>query len=254
MVAPDIALFGARLAATRSFDAALDLLAEAAQSLGFVGVDYAALPSARVLDGSWAGLSIFERNFPRDWQRGWRIHGRFDPILPTSYREGLPLDWQAVRGRASLSAAEREAIAFLDGMGFPSGITVPIHLPRNEFAFVSGVSRLDGTQWQALCAEARAPLMVLAHTFHHLTVERRAPSTARDFRLTRRERECLQHAALGQAAPATALHMNRSVDTVRRHLKAAIAKLGARTIAQAVAVAVGCGLIDADARGASSSD
>lgn len=254
MVAPDIELFGSRLAATRSFDAALDLLAEAVESLGFAGVDYATVPSARVLDGSWAGLSIFERNFPRDWQRGWRIHGRYDPILPTSYREGLPVDWQAVRCRATLSPAEREALAFIDGMGFPSGITVPIHLPRNEFAFVSGVSRHAGTQWQALGAEARAPLMVLAHTFHHLTVTRRATSTGNDIRLTRRERECLQYAAQGRAAPATALRMNRSVDTVRRHLKSAIGKLGARTIAQAVAVAVGCGLVEAASRESSSPD
>ncbi len=245
MGTPDLEGFGARLAATRSFDTAFDVLAEEARVLGFDGIDYASASVARVLDGGWAGGPIFERNFPCGWQHGWRVHGRFDPILLASYREGLPVDWQAVRGRSTLAPAQRRALAVLDDMGFPSGLTIPIHLPANGFAFVSGVSKCDGQEWDTLCRRAKAPLMVLAHTFHHLIAERGvAQRDTLTVRLTRREIECLQFAACGCAAPATARRLNRSVDTVRRHLKSAMAKFGARTVAQAVAIAMACGLLE----------
>ncbi|MBI4697241.1 MAG: LuxR family transcriptional regulator [Gammaproteobacteria bacterium] len=242
MLTPDLEAFGARLAAVRRFDTAFDLLADEVRALGFDGVDYASSSAARVLDGGWAGGPIFERNFPRGWQHGWRVHGRFDPILPASYRQGLPVDWQAIRGETSLTSAQRRALALLDDMGFPAGLTVPIHLPANRFAFVSGVSRRTGEEWASLCRRTKAPLLVLAHTFHHLLAERHDAAAVR---LTRRELECLQFAAWGCAAPLTARRLNRSVETVRRHLKSAMARLGARTVAQAVAIAVACGLLEA---------
>ena len=228
--------------------AALDLLAEETLGLGLDGVDYAFLPSIRLLTGGWARGPIFARNFPSRWQAGWMKHGLFDPILPLTYRRGLPVDWQAVRGNLPLSDEQRAALEFLEsGMGFPGGITVPIHLPGNRFAFVSGVSRRAGQEWTALSAATMVPLMALAHTFHHI-VATRFPAVVGTppLRLTRREIECLQFAANGNSAPATARLLNRSVDTVRRHLKSAMAKLGAKTIAQSVAIGASCGLLDVD--------
>ncbi len=245
---PIFEAFGARLAAARSFDAALDLLAEEALGLGLDGVDYAFLPSIRLIEGGWAGGPIFARNFPTRWQAGWMKYGRFDPILPLTYRGGLPVDWQAVKERALLTDAQRTAIEFLESdMGFPGGITVPIHLPGNRFAFVSGVSSRSGEAWATLSAATMVPLMALAHTFHHVITTRFPPANAvNPPHLTRREVECLQFAANGNSAPATARQLNRSVDTVRRHLKSAMAKLGARTIAQSVAIGASCGLLGAD--------
>lgn len=245
---PIIEAFGSRLAASRSFDAALDLLAEEALGLGLDGVDYAFLPSSGLVTGGWARGPIFARNFPSRWETGWMRVGRFDPILPLTYRRGLPVDWQVVKGHPGLSDAQRAALAFLEsGMGFPGGITVPIHLPGNRFAFVSGVSRRAGADWAALSAATMVPLMALAHTFHHVVATRfPSPAGADTLRLTRRELECLQFAANGRSAPATARLLNRSVDTVRRHLKRAMAKLGARTIAQSVGIAASCGLLEVD--------
>lgn len=245
---PDIEAFAARVASATRFDGALDLLAEVVCGLGFDGVDYAELAAARVFDGSWAGHPIAARHFPAGWQALWRTHGGADPILPTCFRRGLPVDWQEVGGAPHLSAAQREALACLDGFGFRSGITVPIHLPANRFAFVSAVSTRGGAEWRVLRTAASGPLMLLSHTFHHLLAVRRAGSAgAPDLQLTRRERECLQHAANGLSAPATARHLNRSVETVRAHLKKAMAKLGARTVAQSVAIAAACGVVESAA-------
>jgi LuxR family transcriptional regulator len=130
-------------------------------------------------------------------------------------------------------------------MGFPGGITVPIHLPANRFAFVSAVSARRGADWQRLSACAMAPLMVLAHTFHHVAATRWPPATSLSSpRLTRREIDCLRHAANGNSAPNTARLLHRSVETVRGHLKRAMAKLGAHTVTQAVAIAASSGAID----------
>ena len=245
---PIFEAFGSRLAATRDFDAALDLLAEEAVGLGLDGVDYAFLPCVRLLAGGWARGPIFARNFPSRWQAGWMKYGRFDPILPLTYSRGLPVDWQAIKGHQPMTDAQRAALAFLEsGMGFPGGITVPIHLPGNRFAFVSGVSRRAGDEWAALSAATMVPLMALAHTFHHVVATRFRPAgETASLRLTKREIECLQLAANGNSAPASARLLNRSVDTVRRHLKSAMAKLGAKTIAQTVAIGASCGLLDVD--------
>ena len=247
MTGANIDCFSERLAATRTFDAALDLLADEVHALGLDGFDYASVPAKHVFDGTWAGARIFERNFPTGWQVGWRIRGRHDPILPAAFRKGLPTDWEDVRRQALLTRPQRESFAYLDEMGFPDGITIPIHQPANRFAFVSGVSHLSGKKWDALRAQAAVPLMILAHTFHHVMTARSACRMELSTpRLTRREIECLQLAANGNPAPATAHQLNRSVDTVRRHLKNAMAKLGANTVAQSVAIGVARGVLDVD--------
>lgn len=243
---PVIDELGARLRSAGRFETALDVLAEEARALGFDGVDYACLASTRLVHGDWASGPVHARNFPAHWQRGWARYGRHDAILPLCFHRGLPVDWQTVRTVLRLDAAQRAALDFLDlDMGFPGGITVPIHLPANRFAFVSAVSARRGADWQRLSACAMAPLMVLAHTFHHVAATRWPPATSLSSpRLTRREIDCLRHAANGNSAPNTARLLHRSVETVRGHLKRAMAKLGAHTVTQAVAIAASSGAID----------
>lgn len=238
--------FGSQLSTAKTFDAALDRLAEVVTDLGFDAVDYAYLPTVRSNTGGWVQPKILARNFPARWERGWMIYGRHDPIYPACYRKGLPLDWDEVKQRHSLTQAQLDSIAYVEfEMGFPEGITVPIHLPNNRFAFVSAVSTRTGTDWQELRTRAMSPLMVIAHTFHHVTSQSFPPyALTAPVRLSRREIECLNWAAAGKNAPETALILNRSVDTARRHLKSAMAKLEAKTIAHAVAIACAMGVLE----------
>ena len=55
----------------RSFEYALDLLADEARSLGFDAIDYAFMPVARNGDGQWNAPNIASRNFPPRWAQGW---------------------------------------------------------------------------------------------------------------------------------------------------------------------------------------
>jgi DNA-binding CsgD family transcriptional regulator len=235
--------------ATRSFDFALDRLADEARALGFDGVDYAYMPRARGPGGDWHAPDIVSRNFPPRWTRGWARYAREDPYLWTCYRRTLPLDWNDVKSAGWLSDTQRQAIAFIDGLGFLDGITVPIHLPGGSFAFVSALSHRREGAWRAAQAPATEKLFVLAHAFHaavadHVTSTGQGLAPA----ISRREREILAHAARGLSAPATARAVQRSVETVRRQRKSAMAKLGAPTITAAVARAIALGLVEAPAR------
>lgn len=228
----------------RSFDSALDALAEAVAALGFDAVDYAFMPQARTPDGGWNAPDIAARNMPRHWQRGWSRFCREDPYLWSCYRGNLPLDWKEVKDAAWLSETQRQAIAYIDGLGFPDGLTVPIHLAGGSFAFVSALSTAKRGRWRATPEAAKEQVFVLAHRFHAAVAEQvgldRRPGAAV---LSPREREVLRHAADGLRASETAQVLRRSIETVRRQRKAAMAKLDARTVTQAVARAVSLGLI-----------
>jgi DNA-binding NarL/FixJ family response regulator len=63
-----------------------------------------------------------------------------------------------------------------------------------------------------------------------------------------KECEILAFAAQGLSAPATARSVCRSVETVRRQRKSAMEKLGAHTMAQAIALAMRQGVIAMPAR------
>jgi LuxR family transcriptional regulator len=231
--------------AAPSFDRALDRLAEEASALGFDAVDYAFMPRARTPDGGFSAPDIESRNLPPNWKPGWSRYCREDPYLWTCYRRNLPLDWDEVKGAAWLSDTQKQAIAYIDGLGFLDGITVPIHLAGGSFAFVSGMARPRHGVWRAQQASTTEKLFVLAHTFH-AAVARHVGGARGEHPVALAPRECdvLHHAARGLSAPETARLMHRSVETVRRQRKSAMDKLGAHTIAHAVARAVSLSLIE----------
>ncbi len=228
---------------SRSLDAALDALVDHAAMLGFDAIDYGYLPRARRYDGGWNAPDIASRRFPPRWERGWTRYASQDPFLWICYQQNLPLDWNEVKDAAWLSATQRQAISFIDELGFLDGISVPIHLSDGRFAFVSGLSHASHGEWRER-EQSVEQLFVLAHAFHSAVAQHvgvHGPTTVTT--LTPREREVLTHAVAGRNAPSTARAMHRALETVRRQRKSAMSKLGAQTIAQAVARALSLGLI-----------
>jgi DNA-binding CsgD family transcriptional regulator len=73
----------------------------------------------------------------------------------------------------------------------------------------------------------------------------RPPRARRAGQLTRREQESLRLVAMGMTTTAAAGHLGISPETVRTHVRNAMNKLGARTRAQAIAVAMRDGEIPA---------
>ena len=62
--------------------------------------------------------------------------------------------------------------------------------------------------------------------------------------LTRREREIVHRIALGEVTPDICAALHIAPDTVRAHVRNAMAKTGARTRAQLIAIALTEGLLD----------
>jgi len=63
--------------------------------------------------------------------------------------------------------------------------------------------------------------------------------------LTRREQEIVRRIALGEVTPEICASLHIAPDTVRTHVRNAMAKTGARTRAQLIAIALTEGLLDA---------
>lgn len=232
--------------ASRSFDHALDILAQETLALGFDAVDYAYMPQVRSSNGGWVAAKVITRNFPARWARDWERVGPNDPYLYSCYERNLPLDWQEVRGARWLTRAHKQTLGYLDDVGFPDGLTIPIHLSGGRFAFVSGLAGTPSGVWRRDESAAREKLFLLAHGFHGAVARRFLDSRelARPISLSARERECLRYAAAGYSAPETAEAACRSPETIRRQRKSAMRKLSARSISQAVAQACLLGLLD----------
>lgn len=225
-------------------DAALDLLADEVGALGFDAVDYGFMPRIRDSDGRWRAPDIVARNLPAQWQLGWSRYSRDDPYLWSCYQRNLPLDWDEVKAAGWLSTTQKQAIAYVEELGFGDGVTVPIHLPGGSFAFVSALAKPHQGAWRAQKAQMTERLFFLAHSFHAAVAPHVEPPAMTKTMLSPREREVLRHAANGLSAPETARATHRSVETVRRQRKSAMRKLEARNIAQAIARASATGLLE----------
>lgn len=229
----------------RTFDAALDQLADETRSLGFDAVDYGFMPRARTQDGRYHSPAIVSRNFPQRWLRGWARFLNEDPLLYGAYPRTLPLDWRNIEDAGWLNPIQREAFGFIHELGFHDGVTVPIHLPGDAFAFVTVASRQRNGIWRARQKAVMDRLFLLAHSFHADQGGRGpvAGEISPERLLSVRERAVLALCAEGLNAPGIARRCDRSVETVRLQRKSAMRKLGAHTTTHAVARAVELGLI-----------
>ena len=239
--------YARELSKAESFDQALDMLADITAHLGYTQVLYAYQPMAsRFPDGEWLPLKLNVRNFPKGWEQEWESFGSHDPYYRACFDGTLPIDWLDVQHRESLHPTEQKAWRFLADLGLARGITTPIHLPFGRFAVVSAILDRSGGNWSHIRNNTRETMFHLTHLFHNTIHEHHFETqveTARYARLSPRETECLQWAAAGKTSPEVARIIDRSVETVRLHLKNAIHKLRANNKPHAIAKAMQLGLI-----------
>lgn len=231
--------------AAADFDTAMDALADTVQALGFPRVAYAYIPVPRMQDGRWLPPPVTVRNYPTGWDKQWERHCPHDPYYHACFETTLSVDWNRVQQRDSLNGTERDSWNYLADTGLSQGVTMPIHLPGGRFAYLSAVGDLSDAEWEKTVSRSRESLFVVAHLFHDVVGRRfGGPSqVARLTRLSPRELECLQWAAQGKTAGDIACILDRSVETIRLHLKHATTKLNATNRSHAVAKAAAFGLI-----------
>ena len=117
---------------------------------------------------------------------------------------------------------------------------------RNSNIQVIAVAQ-DETALKNIKSIAKSKLLCLTHIFHDVIHERGFEKEIKyslPVSLSPREKECLGWAAAGKTSVETAIIIDRSMETVRLHIKNAMLKLGVHNRVHAVAKAVQMGLIE----------
>lgn len=238
--------FAHELEKADSFDQALDILAGITSHMGYTQVLYAYQRATRLADGEWLPLKLNVRNFPTGWEREWEAFGSHDPYYRACFDSTLPFDWRDVQQQEHLHPAQEKAWRYLADLGLDRGMTIPIHLPWGRFAVVSAIVDRGTRNWAHIRNSTHDTMFHLTHLFHD-TVQQKGfedqVQVASYIRLSPRETECLQWAAVGKTSPEIARIIDRSVETVRLHIKNAIHKLGAHNKPHAIGKAVQLGLV-----------
>jgi LuxR family transcriptional regulator, quorum-sensing system regulator SdiA len=238
--------FVANLEKASSLNRAMDLLGEAVEQLGFLRVIYSWMPATRLADGRWAPPPLIWRNLPQRWERQWPRHSPNDPYYHACFENNLSVEWSTIQGRDCLSSAERDSWTYLADNQMSRGLTIPIHMPVGRFAYVSALDCAGCDDWAGVVDRSREALFIIAHHFNQ-TILRKFGNPFPHYRvvdLSARELECLTWAAKGKNAQDIACIIDRSVETVRVHLKRACSKLGATNRTHAAAKAVFLGMIE----------
>ena len=235
---------------SNNFEECLDALFDVVSDLGFTQVLYARQRvKPRIDQDRWVPLRLNVRNFPKGWEGTWRQYEEHDPYYHACFLGTLPFDWRKVQSNDSLTLHEEHAWKYLADFGLTRGMTIPLHLPDGKFAVVSAIVDRQNADWDQMYAEHYETMFHLTHLFNRVLVERNfvdQVETAQQTILSPREHECLCWAARGKTSPEIAMILDRSVDTVRLHIKNAMLKLNASTRTHAVAKAVQIGVVESD--------
>lgn len=150
------------------------------------------------------------------------------------------------RRRAPYSGEQKRVAAMMLSLGFHAVLVVPVHLPRGRVAMLGWAGPQTLVEVEALLAAAAPALLAAGHYFSVLAAREAGDGGLREEErtpLTPREWDCLRLLAQGFREAEIARQSGIAPTTVRYHLDNAAAKFGAKTRAQAAAIAAGLGLV-----------
>ncbi|MDQ0320753.1 LuxR family transcriptional regulator [Pararhizobium capsulatum DSM 1112] len=244
-----------RFSAAETLDGRIDQVFDTMQQLGFEALVYDYTPVPFDLDGELMVPSLLKlRNIDSDMPEYWFDRGyfRIDPVQRLAARTSAPFFWNYDANADTMirrfMTEETEPVArYLRARDMASGVTIPVHTPRGDYATVTGIRpwRKSATAPSDV-ARTIAEFGLVAHIFHESAFELfdRETRSASSLHLTERERECLRYSAQGLSAKEISRAIDRSVPTVVMHLNAAARKLGAKNRTQAVVLATHYRLLD----------
>lgn len=218
-----------------------DALAGASVALDFPFFAYACVPLPR-------------RSEPRvisTYPSRWITHylnshyDRIDPVVSQALRDIDPFAWGQSAAPARLSKSQQQLFDEAAGFGLRSGFAIPIHDRHGFTAVVSFATDERSPIVRQRITEHGRVLQLLAMYFHAQARRKFSGSRIVDgVTLSPREFECLRWAAAGKSAWDIALILGISRRTAAYHLDNAKAKLGVRTIVQAVVRLAAAGLVE----------
>ncbi len=224
----------------------LELLAESRGVFGFAIVgfrDQVDTPVAPRL----ADATTWARRFgwPQDFLNGWLRNGLAShfPLQDRPLEPDTVVHWTLPESHPTttrgLTARQAAGLSYLRRHGVSEGVTVPVRRPFGRIGCLSWMaptlSVIEPQQLERMRGFGREFFEIFDHCGGW-----RASGP-----LSPRALECLQLAAGGLSDRAIAQRIDRSVETVRFHMKTAIRQLDAVNRTHAVALATRAGLLAA---------
>lgn len=172
--------------------------------------------------------------YPDEWVRCFsemRLQ-YIDPVFGWASRSVLPFMWDSEEFQSSLNPEQRHVLNEARRFGIVHGYTIPIRSPYSAYPNASCSVIPDST---ALDARAYLAVQLMACYLFEAAAQL-APSNSMTCqpRLSQRERECLELAAMGKDDWAIGRILNLSRATVHNHIESAKRRLGVSTRMQAV--------------------
>lgn len=229
----------------RTFQTFIDGLAQSSDEEGLrVAMELAASAldllcfAYLVLPGHSRATARLISNYPVAWTSHYlqSHYERLDPVIVQVLGECEPFEWGEDIGLIRPSKEQREMLDQAALFGIRYGYTIPIHDDRGPVAAVTFASQERAPTFQR-CIECNGRVLQLMALYFHAHARRKIVTDrcVDGVPLSPRELECLHWAAFGKSAWDISMIVGIKRRTVAFHLDSAKAKLGVRTIQQAVA-------------------
>ncbi len=191
--------------------------------------------------------------YPLEWWQRYKDNNyiAYDPTVAHCAKSVLPYDWHETRtqrrdtttGKPAQPDVMRDASEF----GLVNGISIPLHDANGVFSMLSFTS----SSHYSTSKKKFSRLLPTAHYISSLTHEtvmriarqKQEVALSQQYRLTKREKECLLWAAEGKTTWETSQILNISERTVVFHCQNASQKLHVNNRPQAIARAISLGII-----------
>jgi DNA-binding CsgD family transcriptional regulator len=186
--------------------------------------------------------------YSQDWVKRYTSEDYFltDPVMMALKGSIMPIEW------CRLAPVNRWAMKFFGeasefGVG-KHGLTLPVRGLDGDLALLSITSDVSDADWRASKYALMCDFQVIAHAIHAQVRQLSLPRNANaNIHLSPRQLQCLQWAARGKTNDDIALILGITERVVRAYVETARFKLNATNKNQAVAKALGLGLIQSEA-------
>ena len=221
-----------RLSESTDVTALREAMAEATRALGLSCFAYLCIS-----DQKGCAPKLIS-TYPTTWTAQYlkNHYERFDPVITQALEDTEPFHWGLYSG-AVLSPPQRELFEDAARFGIACGLTIPIHDGRGPIAAVTfAADEHRGTTFFRRVEAHKQVLQLMSMYFHSHARRKLSPDRiVGGVSLSPREFECLEWAAQGKSAWEIGHILGITRRTAAFHLENAKAKLGVRSICQAVA-------------------
>ena len=182
---------------------------------------------------------VFVSTYPTAWTDHYFACGydAIDPVFRVASERAAPVMWGRDRELQDLTVEQKRLFDEATAFDIRVGLTLPFADPLFGFAALTVVADQHTVAFERY-VDRHLPLLQFIATAVHATIRRKAWSSGRvgGVAMTKRELECLRWSAAGKSLGDIGDILGISRRTAVHHLERAKAKLGVRSVCQAVAL------------------